>query len=155
MARQFRNLLNRKDLPTLVVQYDTTFDFGNYYYSWITFTFTEFENTPTSPMPTIGLACFIHNRKLQKDHEYFWTTVIDVIPELASANNVVICTDEEIAIVNAIKKVTFKFKLHITSISQVNLFSLFLGSTGYSSTSLLYSLLEKSETEAQAAWNLC
>ena len=122
MAQQVRKLLNRNDLPTVVVQYDTTFDFGNYYYSWITFTFTEFENTPTSPMPTIGLAFFIHNRKLQKDHEYFWTTVVDVIPELASAKNVVICTDEEIAIVTATKKVKFIFKLYITSISQVNVF---------------------------------
>ena len=80
MAQQFRKLLNRNVLPTLVVQYDTTFDFGNYYYSWITFTFTEFENAPTSPMPTIGFACSIHNRKLQKDHEYIWTMVVDVIP---------------------------------------------------------------------------
>ena len=105
MMVEFKQLLNRDDLPTLIIQYDTTFDLGNYYMSWATFRFTEFMDQPDNPMPTIGLACFIHNRKFEKDHEYFWRILVDKVPELECAKNVVICTDEERAIVNAIKKV--------------------------------------------------
>lgn len=100
MAREFKKLLNRSDLPAMILQYDTTFDLGNFYMSWLTFRFTEFEET----MPIVALACMIHNRKLERVHDYFWSKLVDLIPELTSATNVVICTDEEASIVNSIRK---------------------------------------------------
>ncbi|KAI9550877.1 hypothetical protein GHT06_000218 [Daphnia sinensis] len=66
MANEFRKLLNRDGLPEMIMEYDTTFNLGNYYVSWITSRFTEFMETEDSPMPTIGLACLIQLKKLQK-----------------------------------------------------------------------------------------
>ncbi|KZS03348.1 Uncharacterized protein APZ42_033940 [Daphnia magna] len=57
------------------------------------------------PMPTIGLACLIHLRKLQSSHEYFWNMVKKEIPEIASSKKLLICTDQEAAIVNSIEKI--------------------------------------------------
>ena len=65
MAEEFKKLLNRNDLPAMIVEIDTTFDMGNYYITWITFRVTDFYDLETSPMPTAGLACFIHSKKLQ------------------------------------------------------------------------------------------
>ncbi|KZS10565.1 Uncharacterized protein APZ42_024881 [Daphnia magna] len=107
MANEFRNLLDRDDLPEMIMEYDTTFNLGNYYVSWITFRFTEFMETEYSPMPTIGLACLIHLKKLQSSHEYFWNMVKEEIPEIASSKKLLICTDQEAAIVNAIERYVF------------------------------------------------
>lgn len=72
MLVEFKNLINPVDLPVLIMEYDTTFNLGNYYMSWLTFRFTEFCDLPKNSMPTIGLACFLHKKKLQSVHEYFW-----------------------------------------------------------------------------------
>ncbi|EFX75613.1 hypothetical protein DAPPUDRAFT_250260 [Daphnia pulex] len=37
MADEFLRLLNRTDLPAVIVEVDTTFDMGNYYVTWVTF----------------------------------------------------------------------------------------------------------------------
>lgn len=105
MLVELKNLFNRTDIPSMILEYDTTFNLGNYYMSWLTFRFTEFCDLPNNPMPTIGLACFIHKSKTQSVHEYFWNILHHHIPELNEASNVLICTDEEYSIVNAIKKV--------------------------------------------------
>jgi len=105
MADEFMKLLNRTDLPAIIVEYDTTFDMGNYYVSFVTFRHVEFEDLPDNPMPTMALACFIHTRKTQSSHEYLFNMIKEEIPALATAENVLFCTDEELAIVNAIRKV--------------------------------------------------
>ena len=63
MADEFVRLLNRTDLPAVIVDVDTTFDMGNYYVTWVTFRHFEFEDLPNNPMLTMGLACLIHSRK--------------------------------------------------------------------------------------------
>jgi hypothetical protein len=108
MAEEFRSLLNRTDIPKIIVEYDTTFDLGTFYVSWVTFRHTEFNDLPRNPMPTMGLACLIHNKKLQSSHEYFWNMIKEEIPSIATATNLVICTDDEAAIVNAIETVSKK-----------------------------------------------
>lgn len=105
MADEFLRLLNRTDLPAVIVEVDTTFDMGNYIVTWVTFRHVEFEDLPDNPMPTMGLACLIHSRKTQSCHEYLLNMIKDEIPALATAKNVKFCTDEERAIVNAIHKV--------------------------------------------------
>ncbi len=105
MLVEFKKLINREDLPSLIVEYDTTFNLRNYYMSWMTFHFTEFHDLPKSSMPTIGLACMIHKTKLQAVHEYFWSIISEKISELNDASNVLLCTDKEKSIVNAISKV--------------------------------------------------
>ncbi len=105
MAHEFELLLNREDLPAVIMELDTTFDIGNYYVTFITFRHSEFEDLPDNPMPTMGLACFIHTSKQQSSHEYFLNMIKEEIPPLQSAKNVMMCTDDETAIVNAFKKV--------------------------------------------------
>ena len=56
-------LLNRTDLPAVILEYETTFDMGNYYVSFVTFRHVEFKDLPNNPMPTMGLAFFIRPRK--------------------------------------------------------------------------------------------
>ena len=105
MVDEFKKLLNRTDLPALLMDYDTTFNLGNFYVSWLTFRVTDFEDLEACPMPTAGLACFIHGKKEQSSHEYFLNMIKEEIPELSSATNVLICTDEDTSIVNAFEKV--------------------------------------------------
>ncbi|KZS02878.1 Uncharacterized protein APZ42_034528 [Daphnia magna] len=105
MANEFRNLLDWDDLPEMIMEYDTTFNLGNYYVSWITFCFTEFMETEDSPMATIDLACLIHLKKRQSSHKCFWNMVKEEIPEIASSKKLLICTDQEAAIVNDIEKI--------------------------------------------------
>ena len=107
MSYEFQRLLDRTDLPAVIMEYDTTFNMGNFYVSWLTFRHTEFEDLPANPMPTIGLACFIHTSKSQASHEYFFNMIKDEVPLLKDAKNVLMCTDEESGIVNAFKKVFY------------------------------------------------
>ena len=106
MAKELSLLLNRVDIPLIIMEYDTTFDLGNFYVSWLTFRHTEFEDLPNNPMPTMGLACLIHNKKMQSSHDYFWSMIKEAIPSIATAKNVVICTDQEAAIVNSLQIVS-------------------------------------------------
>jgi uncharacterized protein Yka (UPF0111/DUF47 family) len=63
MADEFLRLLNRTDLPAVIVEVDTTFDMVNYYVTWVTFRHVVFEDLPKNPISTMGLACLIHSRK--------------------------------------------------------------------------------------------
>jgi hypothetical protein len=54
----------------------------------------------------MGLGFFIHDKKLESSHEYFWKMIKEEIPSIATAKNLLICTDEETAIVNALKTVS-------------------------------------------------
>jgi hypothetical protein len=81
----FKLLLNRSDLPTMVLAYDTTYECGNFYVSILT-------------------------SKTQDVHDYFFRRLSEILPEILTANNVVICTDEEAAIVNSITKFLPKLK---------------------------------------------
>lgn len=85
MSYEFQRLLDRTDLPAVIMEYDTTFNMGNFYVSWLTFRHTEFEDLPANPMPTIGLACFIHTSKSQASHEYFFNMIKDEVPMLKDA----------------------------------------------------------------------
>ena len=109
MAKEFKPLFNRTDTPAILTEYDTTFDMGNFYVSWFSFRHTEFMDLPDNPMPTMGLACLIHSKKTRSSHEYFFNMIKQEIPELQSAKNILMGTDEEKAIVNAFKKVKYLF----------------------------------------------
>lgn len=97
-VEQFRHLIDREDLPPQCLSYDTTFDTGDFYLSTLTFRQTEFTNQPTIP-----LFFLIHEERNQDVHEYFFGRVSKILPELASSKKVIIVTDEETGIVNAVK----------------------------------------------------
>ena len=104
MAKEFKLLFNRIDTPSILSEYDTTFDMGNFYVSWWSFRHTEFMDLPDNPMPTMGLACLIHSKKTQSSHEYFFIWL-----DKRSLRYILMCTDEEKSIVNAFKKVKYLF----------------------------------------------
>lgn len=76
----------------------------------------------------------------------FW----NVILELAGANNVLICTDEKVGIVNSVIKVW----LIVTNDSSIYIFliSHFLGFPRYPKSSLSHPRLEKSESLFEEKW---
>lgn len=101
MMVEFRALLKRKDLRAMILSYDTTFDLGDFYVSILTFRQTEFEEEPVIP-----LLYLIHERKWKSVHKKLFKKLVKLAPELIAAckdEKVAIVTDEEKAIVNAIK----------------------------------------------------
>ena len=54
-------------------------------------------------MPTFPVFYMLHEAKTAEVHNSFWDQVLKYVPELAKANRVYIVTDEEKAIVNAIR----------------------------------------------------
>ena len=82
MCNVCKCLLNRKDIPHLCFSYDTTFKLGDIYVSILIVRFQEMEEAPVIPL----------------------MFMLEEFPELLTATNIYFVTDEETAIVNAIKK---------------------------------------------------
>ena len=95
----FKNLLDRDDLPPQWLSYDTTFNMGDFYLSVLVYRETEFESTPVIP-----LLYLIHERKWESVHDFFFKRLTELVPELNSQKRILIATDEEKAIVAAAKK---------------------------------------------------
>jgi hypothetical protein len=93
----FKKLIERNGLPTMCLSYDTTFDMGDYYVSVLTYRQTEFEE-----MPVVPLIFMLHMDRLQCIHEFFFSRVAELIPQIAESKKVIIVTDAEKAITNAI-----------------------------------------------------
>ena len=71
---------------------------GDYYLSVLTFRQTEFEETPVVP-----LLFMIHERRIESVHDYFFKRLLDLLPDVLTCKRLVIVSDEETAIVNAIR----------------------------------------------------
>ena len=71
---------------------------GDYYLSVLTFRQTEFEETPVVP-----LLFMIHERRIESVHDYFFKRLLDLLPDVSTCKRLVIVSDEETAIVNAIR----------------------------------------------------
>ena len=93
-----KNVLGRRDLPAQRLSCDTTFFPGHFYWTVVTFRQTEFLESRTFPV-----FYMIHELKTQEVHNCFWDQVLKYVPELDTAQRVYIVTDEEKAIVNAIR----------------------------------------------------
>ncbi|KZS06791.1 Uncharacterized protein APZ42_029635 [Daphnia magna] len=133
MADEFQLLLDRTDSPAVVMEYDTNIDLVSFNVSWLSFHHTEYEDLPGNPIPTIGLACFLHSKKLQSSYEYFFNRIKEEIKRLAEAKNIIICTDEEQAIVNTIEKLR---------ISGIKLITIFLGNGIVNEVKLLFDITD-------------
>jgi hypothetical protein len=70
---------------------------GDFYVSVLTYRQTEFEE-----MPVIPLIFMLHMDRLQTIHEFFFSRVAELIPQIAESKNVIIVTDAEKAITNAV-----------------------------------------------------
>ena len=95
----FRSILvnDNEESPTQQLTYDTTFNLGDFYVSILLFCETEFESSPVLP-----LAYMLHERKLEVTHDRFFRHMKTLCPELTTSTRVVIITDNEEAISNAI-----------------------------------------------------
>jgi hypothetical protein len=94
-----KGLLNRtNDLPYMALTVDTTFNMTDAYVTVLIARFTEFDECHVIPLATM-----VHERKLCKTHRFFWEKVKQFLPELCKANNIFLVSDEEKAIVNALK----------------------------------------------------
>ena len=94
----FRDTL-RKTNCVQRLSYDTTFCLGDFYVSVLLFSETEFMNEPVIP-----LAFMIHERKTTKTHDIFWQHIKSVCPELNTSKQVIIVTDQEKSIIDAIQR---------------------------------------------------
>ena len=92
-----RGLFNRKDIPHVCFQYDTTFNLGDVYVSVLVVQFKEMENAPVIP-----LMFMLHERKTNETHDFFFRKVAQHFSELVTANNIYVVTDEDKAFLNAI-----------------------------------------------------
>lgn len=67
--------------------------------SILTYRHTEFEETPVIP-----LMFLIHMERIEYVHSFFFSRVAELIPEIAYSKKIVMVTDDEKAITNAISK---------------------------------------------------
>lgn len=95
----FDDLLDRKDLPIQVKAYDTTYKFGDFFLSTLTFRQTEFQEKPI-----MALAYLFHQRRFEREHDLFISEVVAAIPRLKTSRRCIFVTDEEPGLVNAITK---------------------------------------------------
>ncbi len=95
----FQRLLNRKDLPFISLWVDTTFEMTDGYVMALVTRFEKFNAGPVFPLATM-----IHERKLSETHRFSGKKVTQFFPQLVTASNIYIVSDEEAAIVGAIKK---------------------------------------------------
>jgi hypothetical protein len=79
-----------------LLSYDTTFSLGEFYVSPLLFRHVAFNEEPV-----MMVAVLVHERKLQLHHEAFFKTILK---SLKNTRNVPIATDEEPALVNAIRQ---------------------------------------------------
>ena len=106
LLEKMKCVLNRHELKPQQLSYDTTFLLGDYYLSFLVFRETELSSAPAIPC-----IFFIHKRKLLETHKEFWSLVVRYVPELNNCKNTFIVTDQESAIVSAIRKFLPKIDL--------------------------------------------
>ena len=75
-----------------------TYKLGDFYVSFLVFRETEFIE-----MPCIPAIYWIHERRIDETHDFFFQYLVKLVPELKNARNLYLVTDHETAIINAIK----------------------------------------------------
>ena len=83
--------------PLQTLSYDTTFCLGDFYVSVVLFRHTDFD-----PAPIIPLAYLLHERKTTETHAEFFRHLHSICPQLSGLPNMIIVTDQERAITQAI-----------------------------------------------------
>jgi len=84
---------------TVIFEYDTTFNLGNFFLSYI-----ACQNTLLEKQCYFPLGFMIHTRKCESFHQIFWT-LLSCKLGLSNNDALIIATDREPGIVNAIKTV--------------------------------------------------
>ena len=77
-----------------VLGYDTQFNLGDFYVSWITVRDIRYEDKKSGISPVIPGVQIIHERKLQMHHELAWRIITDLIPEIKTSQFIAVSDDE-------------------------------------------------------------
>ena len=77
-----------------LVGYDTQFELGDYYVSWISMRDIRFRNKKSLKSPVIPVIQVIHERKYRLHHDLAWSIVTDLIPEICSKKFLAVSDDE-------------------------------------------------------------
>ena len=83
----------------MCLSYDTTFEMGDFYVSVLTYRQNEFKETPV-----ILLMFIFHMERIEYVHSFFFSRVAELFPEIAESKRIIIVTDDEKAITNAVFK---------------------------------------------------
>lgn len=73
LKETLKELIERKDLPPVQLEYDTKFRMGKFFVSVLSFTQTEFEEKPI-----FAAFYMIHERRTNFDHDFFFRLLLHV-----------------------------------------------------------------------------
>ena len=97
MLEQVRTIL-KLDYDTAeqkqMLGYDTQFNLGDYYVSWITIRDIRFVNRTSGKSPILSAVQVFHERKLQLHHKIAWSIILNLIPEIGTEKFVATSDDE-------------------------------------------------------------
>ena len=97
MLKQVREIL-KVDYDTarnkVLLGYDTQFDLGDYYVSWITIRDIRYVDKKSGKCPVLPAIQVIHERKLALHHKIAWEVIVDLIPEIKTRKLVATSDDE-------------------------------------------------------------
>ena len=77
-----------------VIGYDTQFNLGDYYVSWLSIRDIRFRNVRTGSVPILPAVQVIHERKFGMHHEMAWMIMTDLIPEISTKKHLATSDDE-------------------------------------------------------------
>ena len=86
------------------VGYDTQFNLGDYYISWVKIRDVRFRNRVSGKCPKLAAVQVIHERKIQMHHELAWQIIPNLIPEFGTAKLVATSDDEFTGLLEKFKK---------------------------------------------------
>ena len=78
----------------VLLGYDTQFDLGDYYSSWITIRDIRYIDKKSGKCPVLPAVQIIHERKLALHHQLAWEVIVDLIPEIKTRKLVATSDDE-------------------------------------------------------------
>ena len=97
MLKQTREIL-KIDYDTAklkqLIGYDTQFQLGDYYVSWISIRDIRLQDKKSGKSPVIPSVQIIHERKLQLHHQLAWSVITNLIPEICTSNFLAVSDDE-------------------------------------------------------------
>lgn len=96
---EFRQFIKRDDLTVQCLTYGSTFIFGEFCLSVLTFRQTEFEDTPVIPLMYV-----IYEKETPLVHDTFFMRFATAVPEFETPERIIIISDEDVAITSAIEK---------------------------------------------------
>lgn len=97
---ELKRLLKEENLPSQGLSYETGFEIEDVYLAMLSYRHTEFEETPIIPLVFL----LYDNRDAASVHDFFFLRISELIPELLTAQKVIIITNEEPAVVESIQK---------------------------------------------------